>query len=306
MKNNLYSLLKFAIGWPLSILALFFIFNLLVPQMSVFITHIRTANLLFLFFALLCFIVFYFLRSTIWFLLIKKRSPSLGFTTSSFFWASSELKRYIPGNIWSFLGRTVLFAEKGVPKKDIAKSLLVEAELYVLGCALVSLLALPFLSSHFFSNSTLWQYVIVFVIITFVCLYIFSNKFSYFLHQKSGKILLLLPENNASDLVRLVSISCFSLIFFGLGYYLSIAAVVSLASQSVFQLVGFFVLSFVIGYLTFLTPAGFGAREGMLILGLSKLLTVSSAAFAALFARIILIIAELIFILVAFLLYKYR
>jgi uncharacterized membrane protein len=64
----------------------------------------------------------------------------------------------------------------------------------------------------------------------------------------------------------------------------------------ILELTGFFVLSFLVGYLSLLTPAGFGIREGMVIFGLSKITTSAIAAFASVFSRMILILSELVFI----------
>src|SRR5437667_377437 len=145
MRSQVYTILKFLIGWPLSLLALFFIVKLILPQAPILFSHLQTISFPSLSYGMYSFIIFYFLRGYIWKRLIQNTGHTISFKEACFLWASSELKRYIPGNVWSFLGRTVLFAERGVTKKDIAKSLIIEAELLVLGAAVVSLLSLPFI-----------------------------------------------------------------------------------------------------------------------------------------------------------------
>src|SRR5256885_1695385 len=144
MKSRLYSVVKFLIGLPLTLLAFFFILKIIITQLPSLESNIHSIHLFLLGYGIICFIIFYFIRSYLWFRILKNYKYTISFQESSYLWALSELKRYIPGNVWSFLGRTVLFQRKGIQKKDIAKGLIFEAELFVIGSAIVSLFALPF------------------------------------------------------------------------------------------------------------------------------------------------------------------
>src|SRR6185369_11997046 len=135
MKQRIFTLLKFLIGWPFSLIALFFIGKLITPQLPTLLAHLHEISLPLLIYGIYCFLIFYFLRSYIWKRLLQEKGHAITYKDSSFLWASSELKRYIPGNIWSFLGRTVLFSERGIPKKEIGKALIIEAELLIIGAA---------------------------------------------------------------------------------------------------------------------------------------------------------------------------
>jgi uncharacterized membrane protein len=247
---------------------------------------------------LISFIFFYYLRAYIWYRLLQGYKYDIPFKESTFLWGISELKRYTPGNVWAFLGRTVTFGEKGVKKKDMGTLLIIEAEIFVISCLLVSLLAGPFIFSHIMPGvpkpiiNSLYGVAIVGTI-----LYIFHNKikkklpsrmqtiFAYFFPQ--------LPEKETSFLL---GISCISLVFFGASYYFTIASLTVLNPQLAIQIIGIAVLAFVLGYLSLLTPAGFGVREGILIYILTKIMSFNIAGFIALFCRLVLIIAEVVFI----------
>lgn len=297
MKNKLFTLLKFLIGWPLSLVALFFIIKLIAPQAPALLTHLKEIAGVFLIYGGCCFLVFYFLRGYIWKKLIEHTGHAISFKDACFLWASSELKRYIPGNIWSFVGRTVLFAERGVTKKDIAKSLIIEAELLVIGSATVALLSLPFLSQL----SVLTLPPFVYTVLPFLVL---AGILFYVFHRKAKIAHFILPTFAPIEILLLVFLSSLAFFFLGLGHYFIIASFITLDPNLVWQLTGFSVLVFLIGYLSILTPAGLGIREGGLVLGLSQLLSASAAGFVALFSRIILILSELIFVLLTFLWYK--
>ena len=144
MITRLFSVAKSLIGLPLTLLALFFIFKTIFSQLPSLSLNIHTLHIFLLVYGIICFIIFYFIRSYIWYRIVTLFNYSFSFKESSYLWALSELKRYIPGNVWSFLGRTILFQNKGVQKKDIAKGLVFEAEIFIIGCTIASLFSLHY------------------------------------------------------------------------------------------------------------------------------------------------------------------
>jgi uncharacterized membrane protein len=240
--------------------------------------------------------------------LLKNLQYKIPFQQSCFLWASSELKRYIPGNIWSFLGRAVVFSEKNVKKKDIAASIVVEAELLIIGMAVVSLLAFPFFTKYFINGFNFNETLIICLLIgLFILTYVYNRSIIHLFPKKVQSLAeYILPRYTPSEIFLLVCLSIMAAMFFGLGNLLCIAAIASLPIQQTFALTGFFAFAFLIGYLSLLTPAGFGVREGTVILGLSKFFSFSFAGFLSLFSRVILILAELIFVLGTYIEYKHR
>ena len=151
MKTRLYSFLKFAVGWPLSVIAFLFIGKIIYDQAPTILPRIQTLNPTLFFYGVICLLLYYFLRTFIWQRILKGFGYEISLRETSYLWGMSELKRYIPGKVWAFLGRAVVFSKKNVEKKDIVKGMLIEVELFVIGCVIVSLLALPFLLRGFTS-----------------------------------------------------------------------------------------------------------------------------------------------------------
>ncbi len=297
------SFLKFLIGWPLTIAAFFFIVKLIAPQAPALIASANQINISLFIHGILSFIIFYFLRSYVWHRLIRGLDYHIPFKKSAYLWAASELKRYIPGNIWSFLTRTVIFAQQGVKKKDIAKSLIIEGELFVLGSLIISILSLPFILDISFA-SPLGIFAIVLLALV-IKVYIFNQRLLKFLPPKiSATVGFICPSYKPLENASQVALSATALFFFGLGNYFVIGSLLPLHPQLVWQLTGFFVLAFLAGYLSIITPAGFGVREGIVIYGLSKIASLSAAGFAALFSRLVLIISELIFVALVWIWYE--
>jgi uncharacterized membrane protein/uncharacterized membrane protein YbhN (UPF0104 family) len=292
VKDRIYSLLKFLIGWPLSIVAVFFLVKLVTPQAPKFFSQLHEISLPLLFYGIVCFLIYYFLRGYIWKRQIKQAGYELSYKDVNYIWAASELKRYIPGNIWSFIGRSVLLHEKGMTKKDIAKCTLYEIEFLIFGAVAVSLLALPFVVTHF-------QFPYYLLSITVVGFIASVLLFAY--HTKLKIKLFVLPPFPPQEMLFLIFLSTLLFLFFGLGYFFTFISFISLNPNLIWQLTGLSVLSFLVGYLSLLTPSGIGVREGALVVALSKIMSTAAAGFVSLFARFILIVAEIIFVLLSYL-----
>ncbi len=296
MKDKTYKLVKFLIGWPLSILSLYFIWQIISPRSQNLFTDLKNIKFFLLTIGIICFILFYFLRGFIWYRLLQEHGYQIPLKQATYLWAISELKRYIPGNIWSILGRTLLFSEKGVKKRDTGTLLIIEAQIFILGCLIISLLSIPFFLTYFFPNLPFHPSLVGIgfaTVLVISLVYIYSQSFLIKIP--------FLPRFHPQNTAFLIFISAISLIFFGLGYYFTISSIIFLNPQLLPQLIGLFSLTIFLGYLSFITPAGLGIREGILTITLSKISSLSASAFASFFARIILIFSELIFIIISLL-----
>src|SRR4051812_25974999 len=112
MKSRLRTILTFLIGWPLSLIALFIITRLILSHKAELSSHLHSINYLFIGLGALCFFTYYVLRSYVYQKILNFLGYPLRLQETSFYWGQSEIHRYIPGNIWTFLGRTVLFSKK--------------------------------------------------------------------------------------------------------------------------------------------------------------------------------------------------
>lgn len=297
MKTRLYDFLKFAVGWPLSVLAFLFIGKLIYDQAPQILSQMQNLKPVLLLYGTISLLIYYFLRSLVWQRILKGFGYHIPYKESNYLWGMSELKRYIPGKVWTFLGRAVVFHNKNVEKKDIVKGMLIEAEIFVIGCVVVSLLALPF---FFQSFNVLLGWVAVGLVSAGILFYIFSNSF------KVMRFKILFPPFHHNETLLLILISTVALFFFGLGNYFIVSALFFLDPQLIPQLIGVFVFAFLAGFLSIITPAGFGVREGILIVALNKLIGTGAGAFAALFSRFILVVSEIIFIGISFVWLKLR
>lgn len=299
-KPTLLQILKIILGWPLSLLAIVFIVKFAIPKIDIVTTNITHVQPFMLLLGIGFFLLYFFFRTYLWQKILKAQGRHMDLRDVSYLWSVSELRRFIPGNVWALLSRTVLFSRRNIEKKTIFSSLILESQMIVAGTALVSLFSLPFLVFSFLPTTgfeSLIMYTISAGIAEVILCYAAHDYILKKLHLKLPKFAsFFLSQFHIKTNLMLLGISTVSFIFFSLGTYFTIASFVELPLHLFIQLLGFFAFSLLVGYISFITPMGIGVREGVITIGLAKLINLQTAGFASLFARIVLIVAELIFL----------
>lgn len=305
LQSSLFTALKFTIGWPISIIALFFIARIIFPHSQTIINNLGNINKLLLILSIVSFILYYFVRSFIWKLILKEQGYDIPLKSASFLWAISELKRFVPGNIWSFIGRASLFRELGVPAKTILKAILIEIQFLLLGSLMISTFSIPFVLKNIITVIPNHPLTIAFGILLVsltILAFIFATPIIDFIQFKPlYTVKRILPNSSPKTKVTLLFISSIYSFFFALGSFFAATSIVYVSPDLIFQVIGFFSLSFLAGYLSLVTPMGIGVREGIITVGLSKVLPLIMSGFISILARVLLIFSELLFLLLAFL-----
>lgn len=299
--------MKFFLGWPLSFISIAFIVKLIIDKSSQMNLDFSKINIFYFLLGIFLFFVYYIFRSFLWQKTLKEKGYKISFKENTYRFAFSEIKRYVPGNIWSFLSRGVLFNEVGVDKKTLGISLIADIQQVIIGCGLVSLLAIPWLLNS--PNelkikliSLLPVSIIAVAIFFIVTGYIYTRKYS---NSDSKGMDLLLPGFSLESKIKLIILSAFTYFIFGAGNFFALLSIYNVGFNEFLNLSSFFTFSLLVGYLSFITPMGLGVREGVVTLGLSKITSLTNAGAIAIFTRILLILSELLFLLFAFLWKKF-
>lgn len=300
--NKLLSFIKLLIGWPLSTIAVLFIAKFLLDNYSKISEKLVEIKVTFLFLSILLFFLYYFLRGFLWKQILESKEQKVNFFENLYRYEISELKRFVPGNIWSFLSRGVQFSELGVDKKIVGISILMEIQLVLSGSFLFSLLCFPLI----LNDAILREKIIAFIPLSLAVAAIFFIATTYLYHKRYDKNITLiksiyLPGISVGSKIKLTIISTFTFIIFGLANYLIYASSFGFTLESIIFLSAFFTFALLVGYLSFFTPMGLGVREGVIILGLSKTVGVINSSFFAIFSRVVLIVSELSYLLLLFL-----
>lgn len=212
----------------------------------------------------------------------------------------SEFKRYVPGNIWSFLSRGSMFSDLGVEKKTIFISILLDIQLVVIGCGIASLFSIPFLLNlHNLPGklSALLPISIVGVIIYFIATaFVYSKKYENIKELPKN---LILPGVPFVWKIKLTLAATLLYFLFGVGSYIVLTSVVP-NSLNLITISSFFTFSLLVGYLSFIAPASLGIREAIITVGLAGIISLPIAGFSAIFTRLILIFSEIGFLIFIF------
>ncbi len=293
--NKTISTLKFLIGWPLSIAALFFLIKLAIPKFSFVKEQIESVNLIILFLAVILFISYFFLRCFLWKTILDYKGHKLSFKKTAYLWGFSEFKRYVPGNIWSFLSRVSLFASEGIDKKIVGLALLDEIQLIIVSSTIISIFALPLILAAEVEQ------IKGFLLGLFIGMAIYAVIVSYIYKKrtKQGTFLsnIYLPNHTLSQKITLTLVSVFTFFVFGFATFIACLSITSFNLNLSLILSSFFVFALLVGYLSFITPMGLGVREGVVTIGLTPIIGLSTAGFLSIFSRVILMLSEITFLI---------
>lgn len=293
---------KFLIGWPLSFVSLAFIVKLIIDKGSELNINVGNINFFYLFLGIGTFFIYFLMRSFLWQLELREKGYKINFRENTYRFSFSELKRYTPGNIWSFLSRASQFRQLGVDKKTVGISILADIQLVIIGCGIVSLLSIPWLldspSELRIKLLSLLPISLIAIVIFFIVTGFIYSK-SIVLHSARPISNFLLPGFEFNSKIKLSALSVFTYAIFGFANYFTFISIYQ-TNENPLIISSFFVFSLLIGYLSFITPMGLGVRELVVTLGLSQIMSTQDAGAVSIFSRIILIASELIFLFLIF------
>lgn len=268
------------LGWVVSILTIIFVGRILLRSNLTWddVTQLQWGMVLG---AVLLFQVWYLIRGWIWLRLLDQvgKFQQVGKVgnvvpriTRLRQWVASELLRYIPGNIWSFVGRYQGAKNIGSETKPAIATIVTEAWILVAGASVISAAMLR------------------------------GQAYGVWLLLGTG-LFLLLPfflkrffRLKKSEIYSLGLLSTVNWAIYGLAFALLFRAMPQAPSISWPMLIGTNVAAWLLGYLSLITPMGLGVREAVLIRLLGDFgVTSGIAAFAAAVGRVLLILGEGLF-----------
>jgi len=197
-----------------------------------------------------------FMRYAVW-----SAGRDMDFLTCFKIYNISQLGKYIPGNIWHFVGKAAAYKGQGFSAGDIRDALVAE-NAWLVGCAFAYGIVLMgifnfALVEHLFSSYGMYAAGIGVVLI--------------FLAIAGKKLLKIRFEQIFSDRrmnfkIILLQVVIWTLL--GLGFFWLAVPFQDGEGASVFMVVGLYAIAYSIGFVTPFAPAGIGVREVVLALGL--------------------------------------
>ncbi|SUP84655.1 hypothetical protein ACILPN_19780 [Yersinia wautersii] len=207
-----------------------------------------------------------------------------------FYWAVktyaiSQITKYVPGNIFQFVGRQALGMAKGLPGWSLAKSSIWEIGLIAFSGSLFCLLLLPlFIYSVYVNTET--SFIMFFSVVFIFSIFLWRMMNFYYAKAFCCYIIFL----SISGLLFTTLIFMQGELFYldGRNYFLIIC--------------GSYVISWLIGLVTPGSPAGVGIRELVLLFLLKGVVQESDLLAVILIGRLITVSGDVVFYILGFIL----
>jgi hypothetical protein len=202
--------------------------------------------------------------------------------------------KYLPGTIWLFVGRIYQCEKEGISRSKVMLSILVEMVLFFIAAATLSIGSLfSWERSPFPIKSSLLLYsgaiVLGLILLEPRVLNRIVAGISRLLHRDRIKV-----ELAYSCVISLFSFYLLAWSVLGVSFFLMVRSIINLDLDLAFTFMGIFAVSFLAGFLSFLTPGGLGVREGSMSFLLSFYMPLPLAVLVSVLSRVWLTLVEMI------------
>lgn len=232
------------------------------------------------------------LELSVWRFILASLGGALRWRRAAQTWFLAGIVRYIPGNIWQFLGMAELAADDGVSRITTLTSIVLHQ---ILGTAAGIVLAAAYFAV---AGQGAWLDALrPFLLLVPLGLLLCHPRL---LEWGLNKVMQVLqrPPVQVTLTWRQVWVILLAYVgvwlLMGSGFALLAGAVVPITPQQFAALVATWAAAFVIGYLSMLTPGGLGVREGVMILLLAPVFAAPVPTMIALLARLWMVAGELV------------
>ena len=221
--------------------------------------------------------------------LALRRAAGTGLATGARIWFLSNLARYVPGNVWSYVGAVELARREGVARR-VTLAVMALTQVLSVGVALVA--GLPVLLAE---RARLGRPALLGAIVVVVA----AGLAALFRRQLLALARRRVPGLDPTDLAPSAATVALLVVGYavywavtGLAFATLVASMYPLAPGDVPLVVAAYAAAYAAGFLALLTPAGLGVREGVLVVALAPVLPAGPALVVALVSRLWMMLVE--------------
>lgn len=236
----------------------------------------------------------------VWRSILRGLGGTLPYHRAARAWFLSNILRYIPGNIWQYLGMAELAAQDGVPRLVTLTSIVLHQVLSIAaGLALAAAYFAAFSgtgAAHRLGGDwlprlrpLLWLVPLGLLLLQPRLLERFLNWALARLHRPAVQVTLTWRQ-----IWLLLLRYLLVWLAMGLSFAALVRAITPVSWAEVPYLIATWAAAYVAGFLSLLTPSGLGVREGVMVLLLAAIVPVPVAAVIAIVARIWMVVGELL------------
>ena len=239
----------------------------------------------------LFYLLFFYLRALSWNFLVKSLTSGQKLLENLPTWFLSELTRYIPGKVWPFLARGYAIKLQKISQKNVVFITFLDIGQLLIVTFVVSL---PFLFTQgislFFKTKYLLPLLTAIVVVFILATVSIKGRFK----GKINEILKFLTEIKLRKtyLLKALFTQFASWIIFSLATYILFRF--SPTNHNIIVILSAIVTSWLVGYLSVITPMGLGVREGAMAIFLSYFLPAGHAVVIPVVSRLLIVAVEIV------------
>jgi uncharacterized membrane protein YbhN (UPF0104 family) len=222
--------------------------------------------------------------------LALRRAAGTPLVVGARIWFLSNLARYVPGNVWSYVGAVELARREGVARRT---TLAVMALTQVLSVGVAVLAGLPVLLAE---RARLGRPALLGAVVVAAG----AALAALFRRQLLALARRRLPGFDPADLAPSAGTVVLLVVGYavywaitGLAFAALVASLAPLPAGDIPLVVAAYAAAYAAGFLALLTPAGLGIREGVLVVALAPVLPAGPALVVALLSRLWMMLVEL-------------
>ncbi|MFH1220523.1 MAG: hypothetical protein V1694_08720 [Candidatus Eisenbacteria bacterium] len=241
------------------------------------------------------FVLLFPIYGAVWQYITRKFGYPLSFAKSTRIWLLSQAGRYVPGKVWFALGRIYLAEREGVPKSVTTVAMALELAL-VLGSSVLVFGLATYIRGSLAGHPYAWSLGLVPLIVIGVHPRIVKAVLAR-LGKGHGEF-----KMSYLDILKLLVIYVVCWCIYGVGFYLIGTSLVVtgtaagphsvLTARLLPEMIGINALAWTVGFVSVITPAGLGIREGVATFLLLSLLDKPYPSLIPLVARVWVTVAE--------------
>lgn len=232
----------------------------------------------------------FFLRTWIWWQLVREMHERVPYWPAFRVFMVSEVARYVPGKIWQYVSRIYLAQRYNIPPALTLTSALVELLMIMVAAGVLTLAnasrILPALEEQY-RPLFLLALLAALALVHPKSLKLWSRVLAKFLRQEWVPF-----DVRYSHLVMILAASLLTWVLSGFGFALFVQALTHGTDAHTAQLGTIYAASWLIGLLAIVVPAGVGVREGTMTLLLAVIMPHSTAAVIAIASRLWITLLE--------------
>jgi uncharacterized membrane protein YbhN (UPF0104 family) len=217
------------------------------------------------------------------------RAAGTRLTAGARIWFLSNLARYVPGNLWSYVGAVELARREGVARR-VTLSVMALTQLLSVGVALLAGLPVLLAERARLGRPALLGAVVVVVAAGLAAL-LRRQLLALARRRLPGLDLADLTPSAATVALLVVGYAVYWAVT-GLAFATLVASMYPLDVSDVPLVVAAYAAAYAVGFLALLTPAGLGIREGVLVVALAPVLPAGPALVVALVSRLWMMLVE--------------